>query len=111
MKTLINEIFNEINSDIFADMLDIPEFICVEDGEHFGWYCQIKKIDFVNINPKYMLTYNDIFGTIAHELIHVWQFTIMKKHWKKVGHRLDFVKKAKEISDFYKIPLDNIIEL
>jgi len=108
MLNTTTEIFNEINSDIFADSLDIPEFLFLDDSENYGWYIQYHTKDFININPKYCLTYIHIFGTIAHEMIHLWQYTIENKHWKQVGHRLDFRKKALEIENFYKLEWDTV---
>ena len=99
---LLKQIHNEINRDIFGGVLDMPYFICLHDGKHYGWWWDDAEI--MNINPAYMPDYKTIFGTVAHEMIHQMQ----TYENKRLTHGKYFRKLAAEIETFYNLKKGDI---
>lgn len=100
---LIKQIFKEVNNDIFGGTLDTPEFICLHDGEHFGWFYCDENTCTINVNPVYCYDYNTIFGTIAHEMCHYADWVFYKSEWNHLTHDGKFSKMTLEIEKFYNL--------
>jgi predicted SprT family Zn-dependent metalloprotease len=99
----LNKIYDEINADIFGGVLDRPLIVCMNDGAHYGWYYGWDSA-ILNINPVYCADYALTFGTMAHEIIHQFQFF----ENKRLTHGKFFYKMALEIETFYQLPKGSI---
>ena len=100
---MIKRIFKEINKDIFGGTLDMPTFICLHDGEHYGWIWGGDTDIVININPVYCCDYSTIFGTVAHEMCHYADWMFYKKEWNHLTHDGKFARMALEIETFYNL--------
>ena len=104
---LLRRIHDEINNDIFGGCLDKPEFLCMHDGAHYGWWLSDNGHIYggtININPVYCSDWLEIFGTVAHEMIHQYQDFL----GKPLTHGAFFRKMAEEINEFYQLPKGSI---
>lgn len=104
----IKQMFREINDDIFNGQLDMPKFIYWHDN-CYGHYTGIFGIDIICLSPILCHDYETIFGTLAHEMAHMADYTLNGTKWKKIRHGAKFKKICREISDFYDFPLDKIL--
>ena len=103
MYSVIKSIFNEINVDMFNSTLDMPTFVFLSDGEHYGWLWEDDTNIFININPFYCEDYLTIFGTVAHEMCHYADWLFYKKEWDHLTHDGKFARMALEIETFYNL--------
>mgnify|MGYP001814900740 CR=1 FL=1 len=108
---ILQEIFDEIKTDIFGGCLDKPQFLCSHDGETYGWWwCSNRHgaDSIININPVYCNDYLTIFTTMAHEMCHNADYLFYRNSWKRLTHRGKFAKLASEIETFYQLPKGSI---
>ena len=107
----LKRMFKEINNDIFGGVLDKPQFLCSHDGAVYGWWwCSDRygNDSIININPIYCHDHMTAFCTMAHEMCHYADYLFYRNSWKRLTHRGNFAKLAKEIEDFYNLPRGSV---
>jgi len=98
----LDTLFKRINRDIFKGELEIPMFAVHYDismlGFHTNWEGQ-HIISIMDEMPWFMSA-----TTMAHEMIHQWQYD----NGHKRNHKKRFIKMARKIEKYYNLREDTI---
>lgn len=85
----------EINERVFKHTIDLDfvDFEIIKDKRVFAW-CDGYTIELSTCHIK---TFQHLFETVAHELIHIWQF----QNARKMNHKKKFKKWVVQLRSVY----------
>ena len=98
----LDTLFKRINNDIFNGELETPIFAYTYDVSMFGFHTNWEGTHIICIQPE--MPWFLSATTMAHEMIHQWQYD----NGLKRNHKKPFKKMARKIENYYNLREDSL---